>query len=224
MKDECKLCGRVLSLYSLRRCLRCGRLYCRSCMTVDLWKEQRDLVCLNCARRVVLPRRTSSKYGPLREYLLRRGEFTIVATLTFAQIEGVINGNLPFGALRSEQWWKNDKNSAQGYAWTSAGWRVQSVDIEGRTVTFKQVLKDGTTQMPDRKHKRAKKTQKPFKPVPVKPQRIRRPSKTRIAKTIARARNIERRRATKPLKSKLKPKTVYEKRLYKPDAKPTSQD
>jgi hypothetical protein len=52
---------------------------------------------------------------------------------------------------------------------------------------------------------------------------MKRPSKTRIARTVARARNIERRRAA-PWTIKLKPRSPYEKRMYKKEAKPNSQD
>lgn len=224
MKDECAICGRVLSLYSLRRCPRCKKLHCRSCMTTDLWSEQRDLICLNCARRIVSPRRPSSKYGPLREYLLRRGKFTILTTLRFSKIEGVINDNLPFGALRSEQWWSNDKSTAQGYSWTSAGWEVQSVDLKGRTATFKKLVTEGNAPIARRKRRKVAKAQRPFTPVPVKPRGIRKPSKTRVAKAIARARNVERRRAAMQLGLGSKAKSAYEKRMYKPEAKPTRQD
>ena len=224
MKDECALCGRVLSLYSLRRCSRCKQLYCRSCMTTNLWSEQRDLICLNCARKIVAPRRFGSKYSPLREYLRRRGQFTNIVTLAFPKIEGIIKNDLPFGALRNENWWNNNETTSQGYAWTSAGWKVQSVNLKERTVTFKKLIKEGTAQLLKRKGRKTKKAQKPFTPVPVKPRRIRRPSKTRIAKTIARAKNVERRKAAQQYKVKLKPKSAYEKRLYKPEAKPTSHD
>ncbi len=222
MKDECNLCGRVLSLYSLKRCPRCKRLYCRSCMTINLWSEQRDLICLNCARRIVAPRRISSKYGPLREYLWRRGQFTSLVTLTFAKIEGIINNDLPFSALRNEDWW-NNKGTPQGYAWTSAGWEVQSINLKERTVTLKKQLKVGTAKTFRRK-RRIKKAEKPFTPVLVKPRRIRKPSKTRIARAVARAKNLERRKAATLYKIKLKPKSAYEKRLYKQEAKPTSQN
>lgn len=220
MKDECGLCGRVLSLYTLKRCSRCKKLYCRSCMTLNLWSEQRDLICLNCARRIVAPRHAGSKYGPLREYLWRRGRFTSLVTLTFAKVEGIINSDLPFGALRSKEWWNNSEASSQGYAWTSAGWQVQSVDLEERVVTLKKQAKETSTP-PYRSRRRRAKAQKPFTPVPVRPRRILKPSKTRIAKVVARAKNVERRKAT-PSYNMKRPKSAYEKRLYKPEAKPTS--
>jgi hypothetical protein len=153
-----------------------------------------------------------------------RGKYTNLVTLTFSRIEGIISDNLPIGALRKEDWWHNNKTSSQGYAWTSVGWRVQRVDLKERTVTFKREVKGEPKQTSKRRRKRVTKTRKPFTPVPVKPRRIHTPSKTRIAKVIARARNIERRKATAPYKARLKPKSTYEKKLYDPEAKPTAHD
>ncbi|MFQ6068393.1 MAG: hypothetical protein ACE5KD_02505 [Candidatus Bathyarchaeia archaeon] len=192
-------------------------------MTVNLWNEQRDLICLNCARRIVAPRRTSSKYSPLREYLWRRGQFTSLVTLTFSKIEGIINNNLPFGALRSEEWWNNNEITSQGYAWTSAGWKVQSVDLKERTVTFRKLISEERSPMLRRRRRKTKTSQKAFIPVPIKPWKPKRPSKTRIARAVARARNVERRKAAL-YKIKLKPKYAYEKKLYKPEAKPSAQN
>ncbi len=224
MKDECALCGRVLSLYSLRRCLRCRKLYCRSCMTTNLWTEQRDLVCLNCARRIVSPKPRGSKYSPLREFLWRRGKYTTLVSLDFSRIEGIINDSLPLDALRNEGWWKDNASTSQGHSWISVGWRVSSVDCKNREVTFQKLGKI-EAQPVSRGRSRTKSEKKPFTPVPVKPRRKREPSKTRISKAVARARNIERnRRATGSFKIKLKPKSAYEKRLYKSDAKPDAQD
>ncbi len=222
MKDECGICGRVLYLSSLRRCSRCKKLHCRSCMTWNLWSEQRDLICLNCARRIVAPKRAGTKYSLLKDYLWRRGRFTSHITLTFSKIEGIINTDLPFGALRNERWWNNNESSPQGNSWTSAGWKVQSVDLKERIVTLKKEI--AVMNQPKRESRRgtSKKFQKPFTPVPVKPYRTRKPSKTRIAKVVARAKNIERRRASAPIRIKLKPKSPYEKRLYKPEQKPKS--
>ena len=43
-KEECGLCGRVLPYYSLRRCFRCGKLFCRSCITEDLGEKIRNML------------------------------------------------------------------------------------------------------------------------------------------------------------------------------------
>jgi len=222
MKDECHLCKRVLSVYLLRRCHRCGKLYCRSCMTTNLWSEQRDLICLNCARRIVSPPAISSRYSPLREYLFRRGRYSSLVTLTFPKIESIINGDLPFGALRKEKWWRSS-NTSQGHAWMSGGWKVQSVSLKERLVTFKKIAQDQAILTP-RRRRRKKSEKKTFTPVPVKPRRVRKPSKTRVSKVLARARNIERRRMSSSFKIKMKPRSAYEKRMYRPDAKPSRKD
>ena len=223
MKDECRLCKRVLSIFLLRHCLKCGRLYCRSCMTTNLWSEQRDLICLNCARRIVSPPRILSKYNPLKKYLSRRGRYANLINLTFSKVQGIINSDLPFGALRKEEWWRNSNSTTQGRAWMSCGWKVQSVSLKDRLVTFKRITQGQSAPVPRRK-RRKKSEKRPFTPVPVKPRRVKRPSKTRIAKVLARARNVERKRASSNLKTKMKPKSVYEKRMYKPEAKPSPQD
>ncbi len=223
MKDECRLCKRVLQTYLLRRCQRCGKLYCRSCMTVNLWNEQRDLICLNCARRLVSPPRVSSKYSPLREFLCYKGRYTNLVTLSFSKIEGIIKNDLPFGALRKEVWWKNSDKTSQGRAWISGGWQVQSLSLKERIVTFKKVSgKLSIDPQTERKGKRQKKES--FTPVPVRTGKIRKPSKTRISKVLARAKNVERRSSSRYPRMKMKSRSVYEKRMYKPDAKPSSKD
>ncbi|UCC33737.1 MAG: hypothetical protein JSW53_01670, partial [Candidatus Bathyarchaeota archaeon] len=53
------------------------------------------------------------------------------------------------------------------------------------------------------------------------PPKRRIPSKTRIAKVVARYKNVQRERASmRRYRGRFKPKSAFEKRLYKPDAKP----
>ena len=106
-KDECGLCKRVLSYSRLRHCERCGRLYCRDCMTPDVSTgDPTKLFCLNCARRTVAPR-SVSRYEGMTGYLKFRGAFTSTVKLSFARIDGIIGENLPMSAYRSEEWWSN---------------------------------------------------------------------------------------------------------------------
>lgn len=187
-------------------------------MTKNLWSEERDLICLNCARKIVTPRITTSKFAPLKKYLLYRGRYTTSVTLSFSKIEGILRDNLPLNAVRNEDYWKNNS------AWTSSGWKVSNIDLKERTVTFNR---DTLIPSPKRKRKRAKENEKSFTPVPVKSRRIRKPSKTRIAKVVARSKNIEGRRATSTLKTtrvKLRPISAFEKRHYDPKAKPSIQE
>jgi len=212
LKDECALCKRVVSSSYLRRCLRCGKLYCFDCTTFN---EDGYLICLNCARRTVSPRRLGTKFSSLSRYLLRRGMFTDRVVLRFGEIEGIIGDNLPINATRSSEYWNNSK----GRAWTMVGWNVEDVDMRTGTVTFIRVAK------PEFKKRQKEKKQTEFFKRPLrfyKPKRPLLPSKTRIARVQARLENIERRNlASQPQRGKFAPKSAYEKRLFKPEAKPS---
>jgi hypothetical protein len=171
---------------------------------------------------MISPKKFGTKYSPFSRYLLRRARYTSYVTLRFAEIEGIIGDNLPFGALRTRGWWSNSRHTSQGEAWLSVGWKVQDVDLEKRTVTLTRVA--SVEIEPKKRRKRSKKRGKTFK-LPAKPKRRRIPSKTKIAKIQARLRNIERRKASmRRCRGKFKPQPVQEKRLFKPDAKPTPQD
>jgi len=212
VKDECALCKRVVSSSYLRRCLRCGKLYCFDCTT---FSEDGYVICLNCARRAVSPRRLGTKFSSLSRYLLRRGMFTDRVVLRFGETEGIIGDNLPINATRFGEYW----NNAKGRAWTMVGWNVENVDIKTGTVTFIRVAK------PEFKKRKKEKKQTEFFKRPLrfpKPKRPLLPSKTRIAKVQARLKNIERRNlASQPQRGKFASKSAYEKRLFKPEAKPS---
>jgi len=200
--------------YSLRRCFRCKKLVCKSCITEDL-VEKRYLVCLNCARRYVSPKGYTGKYTALTFYLSRKAQWTPQVRLPFSRIEGIIGNNLPVSAHNME-WWDNTKNTSQGKAWLSVGWKVKEVDLKGKTVVFTRpdVVK------PEKKRKRKRLSSKVALPE-YKPRKIKKPSLTRIAKAQARLQNVARRKASmRRYRGRFKPKSAYEKRLYKPDEKP----
>jgi len=219
LKDECSLCKRIVSSSILRRCLRCSKLYCFDCTT---FTKEGDIVCLNCARRMVSPKKLGTKYSPLSRYLLKRGRFTDFVVLPIAEVEGIIGDNLPFGAVRDPEWWANTRGSAQGRAWINVGWEVQDVDLNNRTVTFTRVVRP-EIKLVRKKIKENKQT--PFFKQPLRRQRRKRPalpSKTKVAQAQARLRNVERQRmASQPLTGKFSTKSAYEKRLFKLEAKPS---
>jgi hypothetical protein len=171
---------------------------------------------------MVSPKKYGTKYSPLSRYLLKRGHFTNRAVLSFAEIEGIIGDNLPLNVVRDPDWWANSRGSAQGRAWIDVGWEIQGTDLNKRTATFARVA---NVEVKTEK-KRKKKTQttffkkKTFKMI--KPRRHGPPSKTKLALAQARLKNVERgRTATQQFKGKLRPKPAYEKRLFKPEAKPS---
>ncbi|UCE43426.1 MAG: hypothetical protein JSV57_03410 [Candidatus Bathyarchaeota archaeon] len=221
MEEDCSLCGRVLPYYTLRRCSRCKRLYCGDCITFtwDRGVFRHAVMCLNCARRRVSPRKLAGKYTPLSVYLARRAEFTSIITLSLPKVEEIIGDELPPSAIDSEGWWMNSRSSAQGQTWLDAGWKVDNIDLGERIVTFRKTT--GVTTKAPMKKRRGKSEWMKRTPRLTMPRRRRTPSKTRIAKVIARYKNVQRERASmRRYRGRFKPKSAFEKRLYKPDAKP----
>lgn len=220
IKEECGICGRVLPYYKLRKCARCGKLYCQDCMIEDVtlpYPRNQRMVCLKCARRAVSPKTPpGNKYIPLTNYLVNLAKYTDYVSLTFSKIEGIIGDSLPESAYKKIEWWENTESTLQGHAWLLAGWQIEEVNLEEKKVIFTRI----TPLEKGRKRKGKSLLKKPFTPVPVRRVKPRRPSKTKISKAIARARNIQRMRATGRLRGKFKPRPAHEKKLFKPDVKP----
>jgi len=142
--------------------------------------------------------------------------FTDRVVLPFSEIEGIIGNNLPLTATRESEWWKNSRFTAQGRAWIDVGWNVDNVDMINRTVTLIRVAKPQIE--PESKARRNKKTETYKRPLrSVRRKKPMLPSKTRIAQVQARLRNVERRKSAGYQSSK----SVYEKRLFKPEARPS---
>ena len=217
LKDECHLCGRVLKHQFFKSCCRCGRSYCRDCVT---FTEDGNIICLNCARRQVSPKRLGDKYSSLSRYLLRRGQFTDRVVLTPAKIEGIIGNNLPLAASRSEEWWANTRSGARARSWMIVGWVVQEVNLNEGRIVFRRVAKPQV-----KKRRQSKKESTTWKGLPYKPtirRSMMKPSATRIARALGRLKNIERMNLSmRSYRGKFKPRTAQEKRLFKSQAKPT---
>jgi hypothetical protein len=216
-KDECNLCGRVLPYKYLRRCWRCGKLFCIDCVVPEVATgDITKLLCLNCARKVVSPK-TKTKYELLKGYLKFRASFTDFVKLSFAQIDGIIGNNLPLEAYRSESWWANSPNSIHAKAWLDAGWETSEINLNVGYVTFRKVK--NLQSVVSQEKKDAYEFKKPFTPTPSRIMRRKKPSKTKIAKLYARLKNIERQRAALPkLRGDFKPKPAQEKHVFKQKA------
>ena len=80
------------------------------------------------------------KYAALKDFLSRQKGDRI--TLSYAQLESVIDGGLPKSAMVHSEWWSNERTAlishTQSKAWAEAGWEVESVEL-GRSVTFIRV-------------------------------------------------------------------------------------
>jgi DNA-binding transcriptional regulator YiaG len=78
-----------------------------------------------------------SKYQPLLEYL--RGSNQSEVSLTFSEIEALMQDILPDSARTKRAWWSNRaKGALQASAWMEAGYRVEDVDLDGQQVTFRK--------------------------------------------------------------------------------------
>ncbi|WP_456085750.1 helix-turn-helix domain-containing protein [Limnoraphis robusta] len=89
--------------------------------------------------------REGSKYQPLLDYLHEcdKGE----VTLTFAEIEALMNARLPASARTKRAWWSNrTKGALQAVAWMEAGYRVEDVDLDEQKVTFRKANLKPTVQ------------------------------------------------------------------------------
>ena len=76
------------------------------------------------------------KYAPLEKTLRGLPESQREVTLGFEQIEKILNAKLPSSAYEDERWWLSEKEGdhVTPRAWSAAGWRVASVDVNARWV------------------------------------------------------------------------------------------
>lgn len=81
--------------------------------------------------------RSDSKYQPLLEYLQRFQDSEV--TLTFDEIEILLDGQLPTSARSNRAWWSNrTKGALQAKSWMQAGFLVEDVNFETGQVTFRK--------------------------------------------------------------------------------------
>ena len=220
IEENCALCGVSFPYYSLYRCFRCRKMFCRNCFLYD---EEGKITCLKCAKRRIQPKAPPSKYAPLSMFLARRAKYANYVTLSFSRIEDIIGDKLPDSAFNQKHWWNNNVNRSHSESWLTVGWAVEDVNLDKKEVVFKK--EKPTDVRTARKRPRRKPVSPAFKALALKrrPKKPTGPSKTKLALTLARARNIERQSSSiRGLRGKFKPKGAYEKRLYKDDEKPES--
>ena len=214
-ENQCNLCKRTVPPPQLTRCPRCKQLYCKSCITEDL-HEGEYLVCLNCARRYVSPKPTfKGKYTSLTLYLSKKAKWTRWVRLQFSEVEGILGNDLPASARKNPEWWTNS-TSVHAKSWQRIGWSVKEVNLKEGTVVFAR-----PEVLTAEKESKPKKTSPLVKLPAYKPIKKKTPSLTRIAIAQARLENVSRRKSSiKKHRGKFRPKSAYEKRLWKDDEKP----
>lgn len=80
------------------------------------------------------PRRLGGKYEALENYLRALSPSTKELLLTFQQLEEILGFSLPESAAKYRAWWANQadvSNRPHARAWTSAGFRVDTVRQRG---------------------------------------------------------------------------------------------
>ncbi len=77
------------------------------------------------------------KYAPLGRYLKSIPASLSGVTLSFADIERIIDAPLPRSATEHHhQWWANQSQGSRAPHWDAAGFKVDGVDLERRRVRF----------------------------------------------------------------------------------------
>jgi len=98
---------------------------------------------------------------------------------------------------------------------------MHDVNLNDRTVTFKRVASPEMDKGKKRRKRSPAMAKTPFQPPKPPAFRRRIPSETRIAKAWARLKNVERKKLSMQRhRGKFKPQPAFEKKLYKPEAKP----
>jgi hypothetical protein len=147
--------------------------------------------------------------------LSRKAQWKRWLKLQFSEIEGLIGKDLPAAAHKTTEWWTNTK-SVQAKAWQSIGWNIKDVNLKEKTVIFTR-----SQVLPKTKENKTKRKSPLVKLPEYKPRKKKTPSLTKIAIAQARLQNISRRKsAMRKYRGKFKPKSAYEKRLWKTDEKP----
>jgi hypothetical protein len=81
------------------------------------------------------------KYDPVRRFLERAAPGVSEITLSFGQIEQILDDTLPYTARHQVSWWANELRSGthpQSSSWLDAGWEVDEVDRDRGWVRFRR--------------------------------------------------------------------------------------
>jgi hypothetical protein len=80
----------------------------------------------------------TGKYTPLEHYLHDLPATQREVTLRFEQIENILNDKLPASAYEDQRWWDHETegNHVNKRAWSNAGWKVASLDVNKKRVTL----------------------------------------------------------------------------------------
>ena len=109
---------------------------------------------------------TTARTGPVREAALH-GKYAPLYhhlsaktgarwRVSFAEIERILNFDLPDSARLHRPWWSNpqrDGGHSQALAWQAAGWKTCEVDIVAETLTFERLEEEPASAETPKLHK-----------------------------------------------------------------------
>jgi hypothetical protein len=80
----------------------------------------------------------AGKYTPLENYLRNLPKSQRAVTLAFEQIESILKSKLPASAYEDRRWWDHatEGNHVSARAWSTAGWKIKSLDVHAQWVEF----------------------------------------------------------------------------------------
>ncbi len=83
----------------------------------------------------------AGKYTQLENYLRGLPKSQREVTLRFEHIERILNGKLPSSAYEDQRWWDHETegNHVSARAWSNAGWKIESLDVEEKWVKLVRV-------------------------------------------------------------------------------------
>jgi hypothetical protein len=81
-----------------------------------------------------------AKYDALSNYLAKvfSKELTSKVSLTFRQVEQILESALPASAHARKAWWSNNPSHKQAGCWLDIGWEVSKIDLNEQVITFKR--------------------------------------------------------------------------------------
>jgi hypothetical protein len=82
----------------------------------------------------------TDRYVPLERFLTALPASQHEITLSFEQVERILNEKLPPSAHKYPAWWANEKNGrhVQAHAWMNANWKKDTVNLKKKWVRFER--------------------------------------------------------------------------------------
>lgn len=86
------------------------------------------------------------KYKKLRDFLEKTPAHIVEISLSFSQVEIIINEKLPTTAFNTEVWWSNNRqNHTQCNSWLDAGFIVKEKSQKNQNIVFIKINQQTTS-------------------------------------------------------------------------------